>query len=466
MSRKPLAVILSGGAGDRLYPLTAIRSKPAVPIGGKYRLIDIAISNCIASEIFHLFVLTQFNSGSLNRHVTGRYRMSPFLDGFVEVLAATMTPNNPNWHQGGADAVRRNIWYIKRAAESLGVTDVLILSGDHLYRMDYGKLIDAHRERRADVTVAVLPVGADQVENLGVVQVDQDLRIRAFHEKPSPADLTSSVHLPGPQWEPVVLGEDRPFLGSMGIYVFRLAMLDELLADESYNSFGADLLPTLVPKCKACAYPFFGYWESLGSIGDLYRANLAMCGPEPQFDFFPHQVRFFTQGRTVPAAKINGAKLRSSLISEGCIIEQGARISDSVIGMRAFVGADVSLRGTVVTGANSYEPIRDRIDRLDRGEVPAGIGAGSVLDRCLLDKNVRIGRDVVLTNPDGVEHLDLDPVYVREGVVVIRKEAVIPDGFCLSREPGYLAAVERQQEEPNGSARSPAGESPTKPVKG
>jgi len=427
MLGQPIVVILGGGTGSGLFPLTRNRSKAAVPIAGKYRLIDIPLSNCLLSELYHIFVLTQYNSGSLNRHIAQTFQIPPFLDGFVEVRAASLTDQNPNWYQGIADSVRQNFQVVQSAAEINGSDTVLILSGDHLYQMDYREILAFHRSQDADVTVSVVPASAERAKSLGVVRCDDSLRVLQFMEKPNqPNDLNAMIARPD---------AEKPYLGSMGIYVFRLSVLEQVLRDPTHNEFGRDIMPKLYERYHVAAYPFAHYWENVGSIRLYYEAMLELTRPEPGFRLFerPDRNRFFTRGRSLPSAKVNGATVEDAVLAEGAILEEGTQITRSIIGTRAFLGQRVEVRDAVIFGSDFYEPIEERVRRLNAGDIPLGIGEGCVLRGCIIDKNVRIGRDVILENTQGIWEADHDKFFIREGIIVVPKDTVIEDGFRMPR---------------------------------
>jgi glucose-1-phosphate adenylyltransferase len=427
-SQRAIAVILGGGAGTRLFPLTEERSKPAVPIAGKFRLIDIPISNCLNSDIFYIFILTQFNSGSLNQHVSRTYSMPHFLRGVVEVLAATLTPTNPHWYQGTADAVRQNLWYIYRIARQQGIERVLILSGDHLYRMDYRQLIGFHMEQGADITVSVLPVGEEDVRGFGILQVDEGLGIVRFVEKPKDPDLIHSLRASG-SFGGLTIPAERPFLASMGIYVFELEVLKRMLESTTSNDFGKDILPAALGNSKMLAYPFDGYWRDIGTIRSYYQANLDMCDLVPSFDFFPEDSPFFTRVRQIPPAKIRGARLERSLLADGIRLGEGCRLTRSILGQRLIVEGGVTLDHAILFGATRYEEEDER--PLD---IPSlGVGEGSTLRYCIIDKDARIGKNVVIEGSTKLADYD-DPegkYYIRDGLVIVPRKGIIPDGTRL-----------------------------------
>jgi glucose-1-phosphate adenylyltransferase len=425
MQGQPIVVILGGGTGAGLYPLTRNRSKAAVPIAGKYRLIDIPLSNCLLSELYHVFVLTQYNSGSLNRHIVQTFQIPHFLDGFVEVRAASLTQENPNWYQGTADSVRQNLQVIQSAAEINGSDLALILSGDHLYQMDYRPLIAFHREKKADVTVSVVPAPAERAPFLGIAHCDDQQRVSRFVEKPdSPEMLAQMASCPN---------AEKPYWASMGIYIFRLSVLEEILRDPSCNEFGRDVMPLLPERYHLAAYPFHGYWENVGNIRSFYEAMLQLTDTESGFQLFSHpdRHRFFTRGRSLPPAKINGATLEDAVLAEGAIIEEGAKIHRSIVGSRALLGSNTQLHETICFGADFYESIAERTQRIKTGQIPLGIGEGTLLKRCIIDKNVRIGRHVTLENTQGIQHADHDKFSIRDGIIVVPKDTVIEDHFTM-----------------------------------
>lgn len=427
-SQRSVAVILGGGAGTRLFPLTGERSKPAVPIGGKFRLIDIPISNCLNSDLYHIFILTQFNSGSLNQHISRTYSMPHFLRGVVEVLAATLTPTNPYWYQGTADAVRQNFWYIYQIAQREKAERVLILSGDHLYRMDYRQMLQFHIDRKADITVSVLPVGEEDVPGFGVLQVDDSLNIVRFVEKPKDPALIESLRVSG-TFGSVRIPPERPFLASMGIYVFELSVLEKLLGIKPYNDFGKEILPEALGQYSMLAYPFEGYWRDIGTIRSYYQANLEMCDLVPGFDFFPEDSPFFTRVRSIPPAKIQGARLERSLLADGVQIEPKCKITRSILGQRLCVQQGAVLDHAILFGATRYEEKQ----QIPEGKPALGVGEGSVLRNCIIDKDVRIGKNVTIEGALGLPNHD-DPnglYYIREGLVILPRKAVIPDGMKI-----------------------------------
>ena len=406
-----LAVILGGGRGTRLWPLTRERAKPAVPIAGKYRLIDIPLSNCLNSGVHQVSILTQFNSASLHRHISQTYHFDLFHPGWVQILAAEQTTTNLDWYQGTADAVRKQLFEI----ESTYAQDVLILAGDHLYRMDYGRMIDFHRQVEADVTVAVRPITRADASRFGVLRLAEDGRITAFAEKPrEPAVLDTLVSRPG---------ADLPFVGSMGIYIFRRPALTELLASP-HDDFGSDVLPASIVSHRVFGYVFDGYWEDIGSIRAFYEANLALVRPDPPFSFHDPVAPIYTRPRLLPGSRIYDVRLDRVLLADGCIVE-GAEIVHTVVGIRSLVGDDVRIHDTIMMGADYYE---SEAPPAPPQAPPIGVGAGSRIRGAILDKNARIGRNVTIEPFPAGTDIDEDRWSVRDGIVVVPKNAVLPDG--------------------------------------
>ncbi len=410
-----LGVILGGGRGTRLWPLTQQRAKPAVPIGGKYRLIDIPLSNCLNSGIYQIAILTQFNSVSLHRHISHTYNFDVFRPGWVQILAAEQTFSSIDWYQGTADAVRKQLFEI----QVTGASDVLILAGDHLYRMDYAAMIAFHRERQADVTVAVKPVGAHDVHRFGILQTSPEGRITAFLEKPRATEITPDF---------ACRDDPRlPYQGSMGIYLFRTSVLVDLLRSD-LDDFGGDVIPAAIGSRRVFGYGFDGYWEDIGTIGAFYEANLALTRPDPPFSFHDPIRPIYTHPRFLPGSRIYDVQLDNVVLCEGCIVE-GAEIRDSVVGIRSLIGEDVIIERTVIMGADYYEP---EGPPAEEGTPPIGIGRGSRISGAIIDKNARIGANVrIEAFPRGVE-LDAENWTVREGVVVVPKNAAIPDGTVIA----------------------------------
>lgn len=413
-----LAVILGGGRGSRLFPLTLHRSKPAVPLAGKYRLIDVPISNCLNSEIRRIFVLTQYNSESLNKHLSQTYKFDLFSSGFVSILAAEQTEESPDWFQGTADAVRQSL----RHLDNHRYREVLILSGDQLYQMDYRKLVEAHRRHLADVTVAVTPVSAEQAPAFGILKVNRQGRITHFEEKPA-AD-----RLPGLASE--IPGLGPVFLASMGIYVFGREILREPLKDRALVDFGRHVIPHAVPRHRVHAFVHRGYWEDVGTIRSYFLANLALCQPLPPFDFYDASRPVYTRPRFLPATKVEDCTVRNALVSEGCIVV-GAQIERAVLGIRSRVGRGTRITESLLLGADDYETL-DEIERARaQGQPPLGIGSDTVIRNAIVDKNARIGQGVRLVNEAGVEEKDGEAYFIRDRIIIVPKGGVIPDGTVV-----------------------------------
>lgn len=425
-----LGIILGGGAGTRLYPLTKLRAKPAVPLAGKYRLIDIPVSNCINSDIYKIYVLTQFNSASLNRHLSRTYAFSGFHEGFVEVLAAQQTPENSNWFQGTADAVRQ---YMRLFQESK-VDEFLILSGDHLYRMDYSDFVLRHRETNADITLSVLPIDEKRASDFGLIKIDGSGRVTTFSEKPK-GDALKQMAV-----DTTILGlspeaaRQSPYIASMGIYVFKRQVLLDLLKDyANYTDFGKEIIPAASSDYNTQAYLFDGYWEDIGTIEAFYDANLALTQqPQPPFSFYEEDAPIYTRGRYLPPTKLLNCRITDAMVGDGCILKN-CQIHHSVLGIRTRIESGCNIQDTLIMGADYYEPGDKRQTDLDAGEVPLGIGANTIVRRAIIDKNACIGRDVQLINKDRVEEAQREDqgFHIRSGIIVVIKNAVIPDGTII-----------------------------------
>jgi glucose-1-phosphate adenylyltransferase len=428
--KKVLAVILGGGAGTRLYPLTKLRAKPAVPLAGKYRLIDIPVSNCINSEIFKIYVLTQFNSASLNRHLSRAYQFSGFSEGFVEVLAAQQTKDNPDWFQGTADAVRQYLTTI----EDWDVEEVVILSGDHLYRMDYRLFVERHRQTNADITLSVVPIGEKNASEFGLMKVDDAGRVVEFSEKPKGDELkamrvdTSKMGLNAEQ------AAEKPYIASMGIYVFKKQVLVDLLKKSpDKTDFGKEIIPSAAATHNIQAYLFDGYWEDIGTIESFYDANLALTQqPTPPFSFYDEQAPIYTRSRYLPPSKMLDSHITESMIGEGCIIKQ-CRIHHSVLGVRARVMDGCNIEDSLLMGADFYEPAPERKDLLDNNGIPIGIGSNTTIRRAIIDKNARIGSNVTIVNKEGIDEAQREELgfFIRNGIVVVLKNAIVPNGMTI-----------------------------------
>jgi glucose-1-phosphate adenylyltransferase len=423
--KRVLGIILGGGAGTRLYPLTKLRAKPAVPLAGKYRLIDIPVSNCINSDILKIYVLTQYNSASLNRHISRTYNFSGFSEGFVEVLAAQQTAENPNWFQGTADAVRRYMWIM----QDWDVDEYLILSGDHLYRMDYSQFVKRHRETNADITLSVVPIDGSRASDFGLMKMDDDGRIVSFKEKPKGEELNSM------QVDTTRLGltpeqaKETPYIASMGIYVFKKSVLEKLLQDlPDQTDFGKEIIPNAAKDYNIQAYLYDGYWEDIGTIEAFYKANLALTRqPNPPFSFYDEKAPIYTRPRYLPPTKLLDCHITESIIGEGCIVKE-CRINHSVLGIRSRIEAGCTIEDSLLMGADYYEPFAERTVN-EKGAVPMGIGADSMIRKAIIDKNARIGRKVQIINKDRVSEASREDqgFFIRSGIVVVMKNALIPD---------------------------------------
>ena len=425
---KVICLILGGGRGTRLYPLTKSRSKPAVPIAGKYRLIDIPISNCIHSNLNRIFVLTQFNSVSLHRHIVNTYKFDPFNGGFVEVLAAQQTMQDERWYQGTADAVRRNIPYFGESDADL----VLILSGDQLYRMDFQDMIRTHRETKADATIAALPVPEKEATACGIMTLDPSGKVLSFHEKPKTPEALAQVRT-SPEWmaKHGIVAPDRPYLASMGIYLFNRATLVELLASGNATDFGKEVFPQLLAEHRVQTHLFDGYWEDIGTVGAFHKANIDLTREDTPFEFAPGDNPVYTRPRYLPCSKLSGVTITDSLVADGCMIGKGSVIEHSVIGVRAQIAEGVTIRNSYIMGADDFESPRQREGNRKAGRPDLGIGAGSRIENTIVDKNARIGRNVRILNEAGVEETEdeANPHYViRDGIVVVPKFTILQDG--------------------------------------
>jgi len=423
-----LSLILGGGRGSRLYPLTMLRSKPAVPIAGKYRLIDIPISNCINSGLNRIYVLTQFLSVSLHRHIANTYKFDPFSRGFVEVLAAQQTNEANDWYQGTADAVRQNIRYVHED----GCSEVLILSGDQLYRMDFSQMLKSHRDTKADVTIAVLPVAAAATSGFGIVRLDDAGRVVEFVEKPKTRDQLAPFATPE-SWieQRGIRAQGRQYLASMGIYLFSRDALFHLLNAPQATDFGREIFPRSIQTHHVQAHLFDGYWEDVGTIKAYHEANLALCSDNPPFDFHSPEGVIYTRMRYLPASRICGAHLDLCLVSDGCVIDTGTRIHRCVVGVRTRVGKTCTLRDSVMIGADRIETDAERLDNQRRGLPNVGVGHGTVIEGAILDKDCRVGSNVKIINHRKEKDAEGKNFVIRDGVVVIPKGAVVLDGTVI-----------------------------------
>jgi glucose-1-phosphate adenylyltransferase len=426
-----LAVILGGGRGSRLFPLTKERAKPAVPLAGKYRLVDIPISNCINSGLKRVYLLTMFNSASLHRHVTQSFKFDQFTNGFVEILAAEQTYTDTSWYEGTADAVRKNLIHLLNHPFDY----LLVLSGDQLYRMDFRGIIGQHVATAAEVTVATIPVVRDDVASLGIMQMDEDYRIRRFVEKPKEKELQDSLRLER-EWYPRldIKSEDELFLASMGIYVFNRDVLVALLksgtADKELTDFGKHIIPQSIQTHRVYSYVFQGYWEDIGTIRAFFEANLELTAVLPRFNFFDMSAPIFTRPRFLPSSKINGGTIEQALISDGCIINH-ATIRHSLVGLRSLVEKGSYLYRTVVMGCDYYESAESIAQSQAAGWPRIGIGRNTRIENAIIDKNSRIGDNCVIRPNGKPQDLDHPLYFIRDGIVIIPKGACLRDGTVI-----------------------------------
>jgi glucose-1-phosphate adenylyltransferase len=424
-----LALVLGGGRGTRLYPLTKIRSKPAVPLAAKYRLIDIPISNCINSQINRVFVLTQFLSNSLHRHIRQTYRFDHFSGGFVELLAAQQTMEGTDWYEGTADAVRKNLPHL----DQRGVEHILILSGDQLYRMDYREMLRTHIENKADVTIAAIPVHRREVHALGVMRCDETGRVTGFLEKPKTDQEIDMVKM-DPAWidSQGIASNGRECLASMGLYVFNRDLLFEVLDKTPYQDFGKEVFPATIRSRRVQVHLFDDYWEDIGTIRAFYEANLQLAQANPPFDLVSPEAPVYSRPRYLPPAIIEGANIEGSLIADGCRIGSGTTIENSVIGLRCLIGENVTIRDSIIMGSDYFDTVQQVDAHLARGNPPVGIGTGSKIIGSILDKNCQIGEDVVVHNSLGLDSSDqYDPCIIRDGIPIVMKDGILRDGWTM-----------------------------------
>ena len=421
MKKRTLAIILGGGQGSRLSPLTENRSKPAVPIAGKYRLVDIPISNCINSDIDRIFVLTQFNSASLNKHIKNTYQFSFFSNSFVDILAAEQTPDNKSWFQGTADAVRQCMQHFLNYEFDYA----LILSGDQLYQMDFNEMVEAHIKAKADITLATLPVVAREASEFGILKSDSKNIIKEFIEKPAQELL--------PEWTSEVSEElkreGRVYLASMGIYIFNRELLVKLMKDEATKDFGKEMIPQSIKTHKVLSYPYEGYWTDIGNIDSFYEANLGLTDDIPKFNLFDNSKLVYTRARLLPPSKLSGTTLEKTVISDGCIIH-ASRIEHSVIGIRSRIGKGTTIANSYIMGNDYYQNL-DEIDQHYNDGKVMGIGERCYLNYCIVDKNVHIGNDVRVNGGKHLPDSNNELYSVKEGIVVIKKGAILPNGYVI-----------------------------------
>ena len=421
-----IAVILGGGRGTRLFPLTRDRAKPSVPIAGKFRLVDIPISNCLHSGLDRIFVLTQFNSVSLNRHIAQAYRFDSYRRGFVQILAAQQTLMGDEWYQGTADAVKHNQPYIlnPRFPDDY----VLILAGDHLYRMDYRKMLTVHTETRADITVSVIPVKKEVASGLGILQADANGRITDFVEKPQTEEELQKLRV-----EPEVFTsrgiepKGREYIASMGIYIFNRDVIQDVLKDDANVDFGKDIIPKSIKTRPVSAYFFDGYWEDIGTIRAFYSANIALTDTSPEFNFYDEQAPIYTNRRHLPSTKVNSSSIRSSILAEGSIIDD-SELDRTIVGIRSIISNGSRVYQSVLMGADFYESDTSRSDNVQSGIPNVGIGEKCLIQNAIIDKNARIGDNSVIANTKNLDNYDADNYYIRDGIVIVPKDAtILPD---------------------------------------
>jgi len=423
-AKETVSIILGGGAGSRLYPLTASRSKPAVPIGGKYRLVDIPISNCINSNLNRIFVLTQFNSASLNQHIKNTYHFSAFSSGFVDILAAEQTPDNPGWFQGTADAVRQSLRHLAK----MDFDYVLILSGDQLYQMDFSKMIDAHKKSGAALTIATIPVGEREAPEFGILKSDQENLITSFIEKPKKELLKDWVSDTGTEMK----SQGRNYLASMGIYVFNKEILYQFLNElhPHATDFGKEIIPDSIAHYKVLSYQYDGYWTDIGNIYSFFEANIALTQDVPLFNLFDSSQKVYTRARMLPPAKVSGTIINKAILAEGCIIH-AKEITRSVVGIRARIGKDTVIKNAYIMGCDYYENIEQMQEKNKKGAPILGIGERCIIENVIIDKNCSIGNDVTIKGGAHLEKVD-HPLYtIKDGIVVVKKGAVIPNGYKI-----------------------------------
>jgi glucose-1-phosphate adenylyltransferase len=418
-----LALVLGGGRGERLYPLTKFRSKPAVPLGGKYRIVDIPVSNCLNSDINRIFVVTQFNSASLNKHIVQTYKFDMFSGGFVDILAAEQTPDSARWFQGTADAVRQCIKHFA----PYGVHQILILSGDQLYQMDFRALLQFHSEKGADITAAGIRVTAKETSGLGIMKVGRNHRVTDFHEKPELNQL-SGLECPLPDSQGG--GEGRDFLANMGIYVFGRDFLIDLLHSSDAMDFGKDLFPEALGKHRVFTYVFEGYWTDIGTVRSFYEANLALTSSQPRVNFYDARRPIYTHPRNLPSSRMNNCTLHQSIIADGCVLS-GADITHSIVGVRSRIGNGTTIKHSILMGCDGYDTGEETSANDERGIPGMGIGRHCTIINAIIDKNVHIGDNVSIINAHNLQEKDEEFYNIRDGIIVVPKGAVIPSGSVI-----------------------------------
>jgi glucose-1-phosphate adenylyltransferase len=424
MTKEVVAIILGGGAGSRLKPLTATRSKPAVPIAGKYRLVDIPISNCLNSDIGRMFVLTQFNSASLNKHIKNTYHFSAFSAAFVDIIAAEQTPDNPTWFQGTADAVRQSLRHIEQNEFDY----VLILSGDQLYQMDFKEMVANHIKSAAEITIATIPVNARDATEFGILKTDENNYISSFIEKPKADLLPDWVSDTGDEMKK----DGRVYLASMGIYIFNRKLLFDLLLEENKETtdFGKEIIPSSIERHRVVSFQYDGYWTDIGNIHSFFEANLSLCQDIPPFNLFDNSKIVYTRARMLPPAKVSGTTLEKTIVADGCIIN-ASRVENSVIGIRTRIGIGTTVVNTYIMGSDYYETLEEMNHTASRGLPKVGIGERCYIRNAIIDKNCRIGDDVRINGGTHLGDSDHSLYTVKDGIVVVKKGAVLPNGFVI-----------------------------------
>ena len=426
MSNKVVSIVLGGGKGTRLYPLTKERSKPAVPFGGRYRLVDIPISNCINSNFKKIYILTQFNSASLHMHLSSTYQFDSFTNGFVEILAAEQTFNHSDWYNGTADAVRKNLAHFR----TQNAEYYMILSGDQLYRMDLNKFVDEHIASGADISIATTPVNRFDASDLGILDLDEKGVIKDFQEKPALSENIDHLKAPKNLLTKIALKDEKNYIASMGIYIFNAKALDKAL-DNDFTDFGKEVIPTSIKEAKVNSYIYYGYWEDIGTIKSFYDATINLASPFPQFDLYDEKYPIYTRRRDLAPSKLNSCTISNSLSTAGTIINN-AFISNSVIGIRTLIETGASLEGVYCMGAERYETMDERAENEKNGIPNIGIGAGTVIKKAIIDKDARIGSGCrigvdVKDRPDQ----DCGNYFIKDDIIIILKNAVIPNGTCI-----------------------------------
>jgi glucose-1-phosphate adenylyltransferase len=424
MKKDIVAIILGGGAGSRLSPLTSTRSKPAVPIAGKYRLVDIPISNCLNSDIGRIYVLTQFNSASLNKHIKNTYHFSAFSSAFVDIIAAEQTPDNPTWFQGTADAVRQSLRHVQQQSFDY----VLILSGDQLYQMDFDQMVERHVREGADISIATIPVGDREAPEFGIMKKSKGDIITSFVEKPAKDTLVDWVSDTGAEMKQ----QGRIYLASMGIYIFSRRVLFDLLQDvrKDATDFGKEIIPYSIERYKVLSYQYDGYWTDIGNIYSFFEANLALTQEIPPFNLFDNDNAVYTRPRMLPPAKISGTTLEKTIIAEGCIIN-ASRVEHSVIGIRTRIGTGTTIVSSYIMGTDFYETLDDMNNAIRKGIPKLGIGERCYIRNAIIDKNCRIGNDVRINGGNHLPNADHSLYAVKDGIIVVKKGAILPDGFVI-----------------------------------